>query len=209
MAVFRTAEDQRKEFDLQAVQTEQINFRLQNALGDGDGMYKERLEDLAVFANLLRPTAPEGTYVVLCPRPEIQLYAEGDDYSATIYITGNTWRYKVNGSEEAASIDAAKAYKPGRQLIRMWEAVIPFLPENFIIRSLRGVGASDEVQEARDHICKYLGLTVDPASREVLGIVRDGRVFPITFEEVLALTGKTPMYLDQRFNTRKIAWPGA
>ena len=209
MTEFRSAEDQRKEFDLQAVQTERINYRLQDALGCGDTLYQGRLEELAVFANVLRPYAPAESYVVLCPRPEIQFHAEGDGYSSTIYITGNTWRYKVNGTEEAASVDAAKAYKPGRQLLRMWEVVIPLLPENFIIRSVRGSGAVEEVQAARDHICDYLGLSVDPGSREVLGIVKNGVVNPITYEEVRTLTGNTPMYLDQKFNVRTIEWAGA
>lgn len=208
MTVFRSAEDQRKEFDLQSVQTARINYRLQDALDNGDLLYNERLKDLAVFANMLRPMAPEETYVVLCPRPEIQFHAEGEDYNSTIFITGNTWRYKVNGTEEAASVDAAKAYKPGRQLLRMWDVIIPLLPENFIIRSVRGEGVSEEVQGARDHICEYLGLTVDPVSREVLGIVKGGVIHPITYDEVRSLTGNTPMHLDQRFNTRKIEWPG-
>lgn len=208
MTVFRSAEDQRKEFDLQSVQTARINYRLQDALDNGDLLYNERLKDLAVFANMLRPMAPEETYVVLCPRPEIQFHAEGEDYSSTIFITGNTWRYKVNGTEEAASVDAAKAYKPGRQLLRMWDVVIPLLPENFVIRSVRGEGVNEEVQGARDHICEYLGLTVDPVSREVLGIVKGGVIHPITYDEVRSLTGNTPMHLDQRFNTRKIEWPG-
>lgn len=208
MTVFRSAEDQRKEFDLQSVQTARINYRLQDALDNGDLLYNERLKDLAVFANMLRPMAPEETYVVLCPRPEIQFHAEGEDYNSTIFITGNTWRYKVNGTEEAASVDAAKAYKPGRQLLRMWDVIIPLLPENFIIRSVRGEGVSEEVQGARDHICEYLGLTVDPVSREVLGIVKGGVIHPIIYDEVRSLTGNTPMHLDQRFNTRKIEWPG-
>lgn len=210
MAVLRSAEDQRKEFDSQAIQTVRINHQLQEALDNGDpGSYQERLQDLAMFANVLRSLAPGETQVVLYPRPEIQFHAEGEGYSATIFITGNTWRYKVNGTEEADSIDTAKAYKPGRQLLRMWGIVISQLPENFIVRSLRGEGASDEVQEARDHICEYLGLTVDAASREVLGIVKDGKLEPLTYDEFRTLTQTTPAHLDQRLNTRKIVWPGA
>lgn len=209
MAVSRSAEDQRKEFDIQAAQTIRINQRLNEALDTGDLKYKERLEDLAVFANTLRKVAPEGTSVVLWPRPEIQFHAEGEDFSATFFITGNNWRYKVNGTTEATSIDAARAYKPGRQLLRMWEVVVPNLPENFIIRSVRGLNGSDEVKEARDHICEYLGLSVDPITRHVFGIVKNGKVEPILYDEVRALTQITPDYLDQRFNTRKIIWPGA
>lgn len=209
MAVFRSAEDQRKEFDLQAVQTVRINQRLHEALDHGDLDYKERLEDLAVFANSLRAVAPEGTCVVLFPRPEIQFHAEGEDFSATFFITGNNWRYKVNGTTEATSIDVARAYKPGRQLLRMWGAVIPLLPENFIIRSIRGTDGSEEVWEARDHICEYLGLSVDPVTRHVLGIVKGGKVEPLSYDEFRTLTQSTPDYLDQRFNSRKISWPGA
>ena len=47
---FRSAEDQRKEYDLQAIKTVEINQRLQAAMDAGDpDSYKEKLEDLAVF----------------------------------------------------------------------------------------------------------------------------------------------------------------
>lgn len=211
MVSFRSAEDQRKEYDLQAIQTVRINERLQEKLDSEDPSYKAKLEDLAVFANSLRPEAPAETYVVLYPRPEIQFIAEGEDYSATVFMTGNTWRFHVNGTSFSNGIDAAKAMKPGRQLLRMWDVIVPKLPENFIIRGVvEEFGTQPpEVEESIRHIHDHLHLGRTEGSREVLGIIKSGKVEPLTFEECRALTGQVPSALDQRFNVRSIQWPGA
>jgi hypothetical protein len=208
MVSFRTEEDQRKEFDLQAIQTVRINERLNERLDAGDTEYKEKLEDLAVFANSLRPEAPAETYVVLGSRPDIQFIAEGEDYKATIYITGNTWRFSVNGMTHADSIDTMKAYKPGKQLLLMWETLIPKLPENFIIHGLvEEFGTQPpEVEAAIKHIHSYLGLGRTENSRQVIGIVKDKKVHPLTYDEFRSITGTTPDHLNQRLNTRSIKW---
>ena len=209
---FRSAEDQQKEYDLQAFKTVEINQRLQAAIDSGDpGSYKEKLEDLAVFANYLRPEAPEETYVILTSRPEIHFIAEGEGYSAKLCLNGNRQRFYLHGTTLAQDIDAAKAMRPGRQLLRMWEVVVPKLPENFILCGLVGEPGANtpEVDESLAHIHKYLNLGREEASRYVLGIIKGGKVEPITFQEVVKLTGKSPDLLDQRFNVRSIQWPGA
>jgi hypothetical protein len=209
---FRSAEDQRKEYDLQAIRTVEINQRLQAAIDAGDpDSYKEKLEDLAVFANYLRPEAPEETYVILTSRPEIHFVAEGDGYSAKLCLNGNRQRFYLHNTTIAQGIDTAKAMRPGRQLLRMWEVVVPKLPENFIVCGLTGEPGvnAPEVDESLAHIHKYLNLGREESSRYVLGIVKNGKVEPITFQEVKDLTGKTPDVLNQRFNVRKIDWPGA
>jgi hypothetical protein len=93
----------------------------------------------------------------------------------------------------------------------MWEVVVPKLPENFIVCGLTGEPGvnAPEVDESLAHIHKYLNLGREEGSRYVLGIVKNGKVEPITFQEVKDLTGKTPDVLNQRFNVRKINWPGA
>jgi hypothetical protein len=209
---FRSAEDQRKEYDLQAIRTVEINQRLQAAIDAGDpDSYKEKLEDLAVFANYLRPEAPEETYVILTSRPEVHFIAEGDGYSAKLCLNGNRQRFYLHNTTIAQGIDTAKAMRPGRQLLRMWEVVVPKLPENFIVCGLTGEPGvnAPEVDESLAHIHKYLNLGREEGSRYVLGIVKNGKVEPITFQEVKDLTGKTPDVLNQRFNVRKINWPGA
>lgn len=208
MVSFRTAEDQRKEFDLQAIQTVRINERLNEKLESGDTEYKEKLEDLAVFANSLRPEAPQETCVVLYPRPEIQFIAEGEGYKAIIYMTGNTWRFSVNGLTHADNIDTLKGYKPVKQLLLMWDVAISKLPENFIIYGLtEDLGTQPpEVEEAIKHIHAHLGLGRTEDTRHVIGIVKEKKVHPLTYDEFRELTGIVPDYLNQRFNARSIKW---
>jgi hypothetical protein len=43
----------------------------------------------------------------------------------------------------------------------------------------------------------------------VYGIVKDKVLQPITLEEVIALTSQSSDMLNQKFNVRKINWPGA
>ena len=208
MVSFRTEEDQRKEFDLQATQTVRINERLNERLEAGDTEYKEKLEDLAVFANSLRPEAPAETCVVLYPRPEIQFIAKGEGYEAILYITGNTWRFSVNGLTNADKVDPVKSYKPAKQLLLMWDIVVSKLPENFIIHGLvEEFGTQPaEVEEAVRHIHDRLGLGRTENSRQVIGIVKNKKVHPLTYDEFHELTGISPNYLNQRLNTKSIKW---
>jgi hypothetical protein len=54
-----------------------------------------------------------------------------------------------------------------------------------------------------------LGFSDIQASGDVFGIVREGKLNPLTLDEFLTLTGETPMQLKQKFSVRKINWPGA
>jgi hypothetical protein len=205
MASLRSQETLQKEYDLQAEYTTRINLELQRGSIPN---YKETLEDYAVFANVLRKVAPEKTLVLLHPRPEIILQAESEGYEVSLFISGRIWLFKVNKSVHYI-LPPELAAGAGLLLKRMWDATIPCLPEGFIIRGKIDRRDPKEETEARTKIQQNLGFSLPQIDDFVYGVVRDKKLHPITLEEVITLTGEVPDHLDQKFNVRKIDWPGA
>ena len=205
MASSRSQETLQKEYDLQAEYTTRINLELQT---DSIPDYRETLEDYAVFANVLRKVAPEKTLVLLHPRPEVILQAESEGYEVTLFMSGRMWLFKVNKSVHYV-LPPELAAGAGLLLKRMWDAAIPCLPEGFIVRGRIDPRDPEEETEARTKIQQGLGFCLPQADDSVYGIVRDKKLQPITLQEVIDLTGETPDHLDQKFNVRKINWPGA
>lgn len=205
MASLRSQETLQKEYDLQAEYTTRINLELK---ANANPIYRETLEDYAVFANVLRKVAPEKTLVLLHPRPEVVLQAEGEDYEVSLFISNNMWRFKVNQSVHYV-LPPELAAGAGLLLKRMWNAVIPNLPDGFIIRGKVDPKDPPEETEARTKIQQSLGFCLPQVDDSVYGIVRDKTLHPITLEEVIELTGQSPDFLNQKFNVRKINWPGA
>ena len=208
MIPLRSAETQKKEFDLQAVQTTKINLELQKHIDFPDNDYRERLEDAAVFANSLREVAPENSLIVLHYAPEVIFTTETEEYSCSIYMNGNMWRFKVNGSVHYELEDADKL-APTKALKKMWDLIIPRLPEGYIVHGNADPNDPPEEARARNIGRMKLGFSDVQASRDVFGIVKSGRLTPLTLEEFLALTGEDPSQLRQKFSLRKIDWPGA
>lgn len=205
MASLRSQETLQKEYDLQVEYTARINLELR---GNTIPNYRETLEDYAVFANVLRKVAPEKTLVLLHPRPEVILQAESEGYEVTLFMSGRIWLFKVNKSVHYV-LPPELAAGAGLLLKRMWDATIPCLPEGFIIRGMIDPRDPGEEIEARTRIQQNLGFCLPQVDNSVYGIVRNKKLHPITLEEVIALTGKTPDHLNQKFNVRKIDWPGA
>ena len=205
MVSSRSQETLQKEYDLQADYTTRINLELQrNSIPN----YRETLEDYAVFANVLRKVAPEKTLVLLHPRPEVILQAESEGYEVTLFMSGRIWLFKVNKSVHYV-LPPELATGAGLLLKRMWDAAIPCLPEGFIIRGKIDRRDPKEETEARTKIQQSLGFSLPQVDDFVYGIIRDKKLQPITLEEVIALTGEVPDHLNQKFNVRKINWPGA
>ena len=207
MIPLRSAETQKKEFDLQAVQTTKINLELQKHADNPDSSYREHLEDAAVFANVLRSVAPENSLVVLHYAPEIIFTTETEDFTCGIYMNGNMWRFKVNGSVHY-ELDDAEKLAPGRALKKMWDTIIPRLPEGYIVHGNADPNDPPEEAKIRNAMRMRLGFSDVQASGDVFGIVREGRLCPLTLDEFLALTGEEPFSLKQKFSVRKINWPG-
>ena len=61
MSSSRSLETIQREHELQAPQTVRINLRLQQELEYPNSNYREKVEDLAVFANSFRAIAPANT----------------------------------------------------------------------------------------------------------------------------------------------------
>lgn len=205
MASLRSQETIQKEHDLQADYTVRINLALQEAAGSE---YQVALEDAAVFANVLRKHVPEPTLVILHERPEIVLSAEGEGYKVSLFINGKCWRFKVNDSVHY-TLDQEHKIGPSRMLKKIWDVVIENLPENFIVKGVVDPRDPKEEFESRTSIQQGLGFGPPQSTNEVYGIVKDKKLCPLTLEEFTALTGIVPEELDQKFNVRKIDWPGA
>jgi hypothetical protein len=205
MIPLRSAETQKKEYDLQAVQTTKINLELQK---DTDGDYRERIEDAAVFANVLREVAPENSLIVLHYAPEVIFTTETEDFTSSIYMNGNMWRFKVNGSVHY-ELEEADKLAPGRALKKMWDLVIPRLPEGYIVHGNADPNDPPEEAKIRNAMRMRLGFSDVQASGDVFGIVKEGKLNPLTLDDFLALTGASPFSLKQKFSVRKINWPGA
>jgi hypothetical protein len=208
MFSLRSAETQKKEFDLQAVQTIKINLELQKYSDNSGSDYRERIEDAAVFANVLREVAPEDSLIVLHYAPEVIFTIETEDFNSSIYMNGNMWRFKVNGSVHY-ELEGADKLAPGRALKKMWDLVIPRLPEGYIVHGNTNPNDPPEEARTRNAMRMRLGFSDIQASGDVFGIVSEGKLNPLTLDEFLTLTGEGPMQLKQKFSVRKINWPGA
>lgn len=207
MIPLRSAETQKKEFDLQAVQTTKINLELQKYADSPNSDYRERLEDAALFANAIRKVAPENSLIILHYAPEIIFTIETEDFNSSIYMNGNMWRFKVNGSVHY-ELEEADKLAPARALKKMWDIVIPLLPEGYIVHGNADPNDPPEEAKIRNAMRMRLGFSDIQSSGDVFGIVREGKLNPLTLDEFLTLTGKSPFALRQKFSVRRMDWVG-
>jgi hypothetical protein len=205
MESLRSQETLQREYDLQAEHTARMNNNLQSGGLPG---YRETLQDYAIFANTLRKFAPEKSLVILHERPEIILHGEGEGYEVDLYINGNMWRFKVNKSVHY-ELPPELSAGAGLKLKRLWDVVIPNLPENFIVRGRIDQNDPKEETKARTKIQQSLGFSLPQIDDCVYGIVKEGKMIPITLEEVKSLIGGSPDTLNQTFDVKRINWPGA
>lgn len=203
MLSLRTQETSQKEYDLQAVETVQINLNLQAEFDPTT--LRGKLTDYATFANVLRGAIFDQTLIVLQRRPEIKLSAFGEGYEVDLYINGNCWRFHVNGST-SYQLSGDEKLLPSRALKKLWDLVIPKLPENFIVRGV--INKETPGFEERSEMLQGLGLSETQENSEVYGIIKSKTLVPISLGEVLSLTTKTPGELDQKLDAKKIVWPG-
>lgn len=201
----RSQETAQKEHDLQAEYTARINLLLQNGAPEG---YHERLQDYAIFANILRQQVPGDVMVILKEVPEIVLIGENDKYKIELYINRNMWQFKVNGSVHY-SLVPEESVAPSLKLRRVWDVVIKNLPDNFIVRGKVDPRDPEPEKIARTKIHQALGFSLPQVDDCVYGIVKDKQLTPITVEEVQSLIRMPFSEIDQKLNVRSITWPGA
>lgn len=205
MASLRSQETIQKEHDLQALYTRRINLTIESGVPQD---YHDRLQDFAVFANVLRDNAPENCMVILHERPEIMLITEGEDYKVSLFINEKMWRFKVNDSVHYI-MPEDQTFGASRSLKRMWDCVISSLPENYIIRGKIDPKDPEEETVARTKIQQGLGFSLPQIDDSVYGIVKEKKLHPLTLDEFRTLTEISPDSLSQKFNVRRINWPGA
>jgi hypothetical protein len=140
--------------------------------------------------------------------PEIIFTTETEEFSSSIYMNGNMWRFKVNGSVHYELEDADKL-APTKALKKMWDIVIARLPENYIIHGNADPNDPPEEAKARNIGRMKLGFSDVQSSGDVFGIIKSGKLVPLTLDEFLNLTKDSPNKLNQKFSVRKIDWPGA
>jgi hypothetical protein len=170
--------------------------------------YEEELDDLSAFVKVLRKVIPESALVVLHDRPEILLLGVGEGYEVSLFISGRCWRFKVNGSVNYTENEETKLAAT-RMLKRIWNPVIDNLPENFVVRGVLDPKRPPEEKVARVSLLGKLGFCTPHSNNEVYGVVKNKQMLPLTFEEFTDLTKLPPGQLNQKFNVKKIVWPGA
>ena len=205
MVSLRSAETIQRERELQAEYTVRINERLQEP---EYSTYREFLEDAEVFVNVLRKYVPDSTLVLLHDRPEIVLITETEKYKISLFVNGRCWRFKVNDSVRYASEDVDK-FGPSRALKKIWDVVLDNLPENFIIKGIMDMKGPEEEIQTRTKMLMGLGFGPPQDTKYLYGVVKNKKLHPLTLEEFSELTQIQTEELNQKFNVRKITWPGA
>jgi len=205
MAYSRSAETIQRERELQAEYTIRIKQSLQEA---EHPEYRECLEDMEVFANVLRKHVPDQTLVILHERPEIIVITETEKYKVSLFISGRCWRFKVNDSVRYTSEDVDK-FGPSRMLKVIWDITLGNLPENFIIKGIMDTKGPEEEIKTRTRMLMGLGFGAPQDGNHLYGIVKNKTLCPLTLEEFSTLTQIPTEELNQKFNLRRITWPGA
>ena len=200
----RSQETLQKEYDLQAPLTVQMNLLLQ---GNPDtSELREKLTDSSVLANQIRKYIEGDTHVLQNSNGRIIINSYGDDFKVMLWLDGNCWGFEINDTTHYTFEDLDKI-GPSRAIKKVWDCVIPLLPENFIIRGV--INPEYPGHEVRMPLLQRLGFSEMQPNHEVYSIKKDGALQPLTLEAFLALTQTTPQYLQQKLSVKKIDWPGA
>jgi hypothetical protein len=113
----------------------------------------------------------------------------------------------VNGSVHY-ELEEADKFAPSRALKKMWDIVIPLLPEGYIVHGNADPNDPPEEAKIRNAMRMRLGFSDIQSSGDVFGIVREGKLEPLTLDEFLALTDTSPFLLRQKFSVRRMDWVG-
>lgn len=196
---------QKLEFESTHPRQAEYNEKIPGRLDAPDDTARERVEDAIQFAIWMKPSQPNA---VLSVSPEPVIHLEGEEGGMTFHISlcHGHFGYAVNSSPQITIENVHDRIPIGRKLVTVWENLVRHLPEGFVIYG-PDVDPEGENFEGREHVLQWLGFGATEPNGDRFGIVRGGKVTPLTGAEFASLTGGDVADLfKQRFMVEEIIW---
>lgn len=197
---------QKLEFESTHPKQTEYNQAIPSRLEVPDESARERVEDAILFATWMSPNQPAAT-IAVSPEPVIHLEGEEKGIGFHIHLCHGHFGYSVNNSPLVTVEDAQARIAVGRKLLTVWDTLIKHLPEGFIIY---GPDVSPGAQgfEERERILQGLGFGAAAPDGDRFGIVRGGKVTPLSEEEVANFerAGGISNLFNQRLMVEEIIW---
>jgi hypothetical protein len=207
---FRPAPELR-EIAFQSPHAEQVelNAYIAARYNSAEEEAKERILDAIQFASWMSPNLP-GVKLLVTPAPVVEIKGDDAEGSFGIQILHGSANFSVKGSpfmDMGSSVQ--ERISTGKKLLSSWETLIKHLPEGFIIYG-PDVDRDHPTFHSREKVLQWLGFAPCEANGDRFGIVREGKVTPLTRFEFEQLTGQEGVEIlyNQRFMTERIVWPG-
>lgn len=168
---------------------------------------RERVEDAIQFAMWMSPNQPNAE-VLVSPEPIVRLIGEEEGQKFEITLCHGHFGYSVNKSPHVTIEDVHDRIPIGRKLVTVWETLVAHLPEGFVIYG-PDVAPESEDFATREKVLKWLGFGATEENGDRFGIVRGGKVTPLTGAEFAQIAGDegVGVLYNQRFMVEEILWP--
>lgn len=179
-----------------------IPGRLENCEGEA----RERVEDAIQFAKWMIPSQPDAE-VLVSPEPIIRLAGEEEGQKFEITLCHGHFGYSVNKSPHVTIENVHDRIPIGRKLVTVWETLVAHLPEGFVIYG-PDVAPGSEDFATREKVLKWLGFGATEENGDRFGIVRGGKVAPLTGLEFAQMAGDegVGVLYNQRLMVEEIIW---
>ena len=184
----------------------EYNKSISNRLQGAEEEARERVEDAIQFAKWMIPNQP-GVEVFVSSEPFIRLVGKGDGYTFRIDVCHGNSSFSVNRSNHITIEELKDRVIVGRKLYPAWDTLISHLPEGFIIYG-PDVDPNSEDFPLREKMLQGLGFGATEKNGDRFGIVREGKLIPLSGEEFATLTGNEGVacLFNQRFMVEEIIW---
>jgi hypothetical protein len=194
------------ELDSDNTRQREYNEAIPQRLSDSDEEARERVEDAIQLAKWMRPNQPF-TDVFVSPEPVIHLIGEEDGQSFEITLAHGHFGYSVNQNPHVTIKNVHDRIPVGRKLVTVWETLVAHLPEGFIIYG-PDVDPQSEDFATREKVLLWLGFGATEENGDRFGIVREGKVTPLSGAEFAEMAGENGIanLFDQRFMVQEIIW---
>lgn len=168
---------------------------------------RERVEDAIQFAKWMRPNQPN-VEVFVSPEPFVRLVNDEGGMSFQITVSHGNFSFAVNRSVHITIQEASERVAVGRKLLPAWDTLIKHLPEGFVIYG-PDVNPESEDFGARERLLTGLGFSATNEKGDRFGIVRSGKLVPLSGDEFAAMAGEEGVNIlyNQRFMVEEIIWP--
>lgn len=182
------------------------NKAIAERIEKGDAEARERVEDAIKFATWMKPNQPE-VEIFVSSAPIISLKGEENGNTFHIHLCHGHFGYSVNNSTKKTISNPQERISVGFKLYRAWETLIKHLPEGFVIYGPDADPQGEDFQN-RESILTGLGFGATEPNGDRFGIVRGGKVTPLTGVEFAALTDERGVasLFNQRLMVEEILW---